>query len=328
MEQQFYELLHKFRTGKATPEEQEFLLKYYDLFESDPDIIALLSDTEKEKLKTEINTSIWQNIDKEAKSRKKVVAIKTAMVRIAAAAVLVAGCTVSLLFLRNGPSQKKTTAALVHRQKPNRFINLPDGSTVILSAGSKLEYPLSFEAYTKREVYLEGEAFFDIKHNDLKPFIVHAGKLETTVLGTAFDVRALTGDKTITVTVTRGRVKVSNQTKLLGIVKPNEQIVYNRLESNSIQNKVDAKISVEWTGQDLLFEDVTVEQAVKILEQRFKIKVIFNDQLVKLKHFTTTFDKHEKLENVLQSICEFNDATYKYDVKKAIVTISSKSETN
>lgn len=328
MDKQFYELLHKYLNGKATEEEQQFVIKYYNLFESEPDIIALLSNEKKEELKNEINASIWKNINNNSAPPEKIVTLKTKVISIAAAAIVIMVCSISLLFLHTRKDEKKVFSSSVPREKQNRFLTLPDGSTVILRPGSKLDYASSFEAFTKREVYLQGEAFFDIRHNNLKPFVVHTGKLETTVLGTAFDVKALSGDKTITVTVTRGRVKVSSQDRILGIIKPNEQIVYNNQESNSIQNKVNSKIAVEWTDQDLLFEDVTVAEAAKVLEERFKVKISFSDQLVRSKHFTTTFDKNQNLENVLQSICEFNDAMYRYDTKKATVTISSKFKTN
>jgi ferric-dicitrate binding protein FerR (iron transport regulator) len=319
----FLELLHKHLNDEATDVEQQFLVKYYDLFQAEPDIVALLSDAQKEALKNEIKASIWQDIDSE--SDKKIISLKTWTIRIVAAAVFIGFCASGFLFLRNEPGNKPGPSYSVHKQKPNLFLILPDGSRVILSYGSKLSYASSFDGLAKRDVYLEGQAFFDIRHNDLKPFIVHTGKLETTVLGTAFNVKALKGDKTITVTVTRGRVKVSDRNKLLGIIIPDQQITYNKQKTNSTQNKIDAKIYTGWTAQDdLYFEDVTVAEAAKVLEERFKVKILFSDQLVKSKHFSSIFDKSASLEQELKSICIFNDAFYNYDKEKAIITISGK----
>jgi len=209
------------------------------------------------------------------------------------------------------------------------FLVLPDGSRVILSYGSKLSYASSFDGLAKREVYLTGEAFFDIKHNNLKPFIVHTGKVATTVLGTAFDVKALPGEKTITVTVTRGRVKVSDQSRLLGIIVPNQQITYYKPKSNSIQSSINAGNYTGWIAHDdLYFEDVTFGEAAKVLEDRFKVKIQFADQPIQSKHFTTTFNRSASLDQALKSICEFNDAFYSYDKARTTITISSKSQTN
>src|SRR5690606_2859673 len=90
----------------------------------------------------------------------------------------------------------------------HRLLHLPDGSTVIVGVGSKLNYPSSFDSLRTREVYLEGQAYFDIRHNPQKPFIIHTGKVATTVLGTSFNIKAWPEDQDITVTVTRGKVRV------------------------------------------------------------------------------------------------------------------------
>ncbi|MDO3628837.1 FecR family protein [Mucilaginibacter sp. BT774] len=327
--QYFLELLHKYLNDEATDEEQQFLVKYYDLFSAEPDVISLLSDEQKEKLKKDIHSSIWENIDEHINADKKIVPLKAWFLRIAAAAVIIGICGIGFLFLRNKPVIKPTALNAVHKQKPNLLVILPDGSRVIISYGSKLTYASSFDGLAKREVYLTGEAFFDIKHDNLKPFVVHTGKVETTVLGTAFDVKALPGDKTITVTVTRGKVKVSDHNRLLGIIIPNQQITFNKQKSISTQSSIDAKTYTIWTAQDnLYFEDLSFGEAAKVLEERFKVKILFTDQLIQSKHFTSTFDKSASLDQALKSICEFNDASYSYDKERTTITISSKSQTN
>ena len=325
--QYFLGLLRKHLNGEATEAEQQFLVKYYDLFQAEPDIIALLSDEQKEALKNELKAAIWQNVDSEYD--RKIIPLKTWIIRIAAAAVVIGFCATGFLFLRNQPGKSPTPLYSAHKQKTNLFLILPDGSRVIMSYGSKLSYASSFDGLAKREVYLEGQAFFDIKHKASQPFVVHTGKLLTTVLGTAFNIKALKCDKTITVTVTRGRVKVSDSNKLLGVITPNQQITYNKQQYKSAQSKIDANSCTAWTAlDDLYFEDVTVAEAAKLIEDRFKVKILFSDQLVNSKHFTSTFDKSASLEQELKSICIFNDAFYSYDKEKAIITISGKSQTN
>jgi len=327
--QYFLELLHKYLNDKATDEEQQFLVKYYDLFSAEPDIISLLSDEQREKLKKDIRISIWENIDKHIETDKKTIPLRPWFVRITAAAAIIGICGIGFLFLRHKPGIKPGVLYTTQKQKPNLFLVLPDGSRVILSYGSKLSYASSFDGLAKREVYLIGEAFFDIKHDNLKPFVVHAGKVETTVLGTAFDVKALPGDKTVTVTVTRGKVKVSDNNRLLGIIVPNQQITFNKQRAVSTQNSIDARTCTIWTARgDLYFENVTFGEAAKVLEERFKVKILFADQLVQSKRFTSTFDKSASLDQALKSICEFNDALYSYDKEKTTITISNKSQTN
>jgi ferric-dicitrate binding protein FerR (iron transport regulator) len=323
----FLEVLRRYLNNTATLKEQEFLIKYYDLFQSDIDLSAYFDQVQKEELKKEIRDAIRVNI---SKTTRKVFLLKARYISIAAASVLVAICLTGVLFLRKDkPAGKSASLNSVHKRRPNLFVVLPDGSKVVLSYGSKLSYASSFSGLAKREVYLIGEGFFDIKHNNLKPFIVHTGKIQTTVLGTAFDVRALAGDKVITVTVTRGRVKVSNNDKLLGVITPDQQLTFNENESNSTQGIVDAQKYTIWTTlDDLYFEDVTFGEAAKVLEERFKVKIVFTDADVRSKRFTSTFDKSASLDQALKSICEFNESFYSYDKEKATVTISSKSQTN
>lgn len=328
--QDYIKLLHNYLTGKATKEEQQFLISYYNLFQSEPDVMALFSKEEKENLKKGMQDAIWQNISRTEQKDEKVISVKRWLVRVAAAAVFLGLCATASLFLRNETSKNGVAVGSVEKPKENRLIRLPDGSTVIVHAGSKLNYPPSFDGLAKREVYLEGQAYFDIKHNPSAPFIVHTGKLETTVLGTAFNIKAFPNDVDIAVTVTRGKVKVSDQNSTLGIIIPNQQIVYNKQKSISTQNKVNAETYLSWKEQDLLFDDVTVAEATELLEERFNVQIVVDDPQIKSNRFTTTFAKGESLEQLIKSICEFNGAVYQYDKEKALIIISNaaKSETN
>ena len=224
----------------------------------------------------------------------------------------------------NGKSKKQINATLLVHQKENRVIFLPDGSKVILSPGSKLNYPSSFDGLKKREVFLDGQAFFDIKHNAFRPFIVHAEKLETIVLGTAFNIKAIHGEKDITVTVKRGKVRVSDQHKVLGIITPNQQITYNKEKVSSTLKIVNTDSYLDWKDQNLFIDNLTLSEAAKILEDQHKIKVIISDSSIRERRFTASFPKDEKLEQALKSISVFNGVAYTYNKDKSIVIINNK----
>ena len=147
----------------------------------------------------------------------------------------------------------------------HQFIKLPDGSTALLNEGSTLKYPDSFSGQASREVSLIGEAFFDIKHNPTKPFVVHTGKLSTTVLGTSFNVKAYADDDDITVTVTRGKVKVSDDKKVLGVITPDQQITFFKNTRQAQQQVVKASEVVALTDKDIYFDDVSMTEAIKRL---------------------------------------------------------------
>jgi ferric-dicitrate binding protein FerR (iron transport regulator) len=195
---------------------------------------------------------------------------------------------------------------------------------VILSAGSKLNYPSSFDGLKKREVFLDGQAFFDIKHNASRPFIVYTGKLKTEVLGTAFNIKAIPGEADITVTVTRGKVKVMDQDKMLGIITPDQQITYSKEKVGAVTKRVNSDSLFNWKEQDLRCNDLTIAEAAELLEKRYNVKITISDQSITSQRFTTTFGKNDSFEQVLKSICVFNGLSYKYNKDNATVVISQK----
>jgi ferric-dicitrate binding protein FerR (iron transport regulator) len=111
---------------------------------------------------------------------------------------------------------------------------LPDKSVVWINAGSSLKYNKSFNKIN-REVYLEGEAYFEVSHDSLKPFIVKSDALDVKVLGTRFNVKAYENDQTVDVCLISGKVDVhfNEEASALPnvIMKPNQLVSYHRSSS-------------------------------------------------------------------------------------------------
>lgn len=229
----------------------------------------------------------------------------------AAAAILLFVASGLYLFLMRSVQADRATPDLVETPmiKDHQMIKLADGSTVILNANSKLKYPRIFNS-SMREVTLLGEGYFDIRHDTAHPFIVHTGKFKVTVLGTAFNVKVYNKEKYITVTVTRGKVSVSDNAKVLGVVTPDHQLSYNTDDQKIVEMLVNSAKTIGWQTNDLFLEDMTMQQAANVLEQRFDIKIRFSSESVKKCRFTGTFIHGEKLDDILRVICDFNNATY------------------
>jgi transmembrane sensor len=320
----FIELLKKYEKGKASPRERHLLYRYYDLFENETGILSLLTPQQKEQLKREIEEGIWQQVD--VMERKTTIAVLRRWAPALAAAAI-GGIILTLVFLYNTtPHQNNTVNTAVNQIRENRLMTLPDGSSVIVYAGSTLRYFSSIENITRREVYLEGQAYFDIRHDPAKPFIVHTGDLNVTVLGTAFNVKAVPSDPEIAVTVTRGKVQVSNNKETLGIVTRSEQLIFNKAQEKSNSVRVNTDQYLNWKRQDLYLDDITVAEAAGILEDWFDVRIFFKDSSILSNRFTTLFTKGERLDQLLNSICEFNNAKFTYDAKKHTVVIMSKTD--
>ena len=323
---EFLEILRKYRLDEATSEEKSLVNNYYKAFEINPDVL----DTMHERQQNEIGAEIKEGLDLQLAFQERIADKRRnlrSITKWAVAASLAALVLASMFFIGKN-RQILAPVSVVEKEpevaKKNNLVQLPDGSTVILSADSKIDYPTSFDKEDKRVVYLIGEAYFDIQPNPKKPFIVHTGKLTTTVLGTAFNIRALPGESSITVTVTRGEVKVGNEKRTFSILHPREQIVYSINKDEAVHEVVDADKVVQWKENDLYFDDITISTAAGILEERFKVKITIGDEHLKNQRFTTTFNKDESLESILTSIVTFSDAAYEMSVDKKEITLSPK----
>jgi transmembrane sensor len=227
------------------------------------------------------------------------------------AASILTFIAVGILWLKQGPSGK-TLVKIIHSKSmdDHQKIRLDDGTFVVLNKNSTIEYPDKFTGPT-REVTLHGEAYFDIRHKDHQPFIVHAGRLIVNVLGTAFNVKVNTSADKVEVTVTRGKVSVIEDHRLIATLMPNRQIKVDSKKSKSEQISVDAAESIAWQAKDLFFDDVTMDSAMQILGKHFNRAIEFDNEQVKQCSLTGAFTHGENLEQILKVICSFNNAQFR-----------------
>ena len=235
-----------------------------------------------------------------------------------AAAILLVVSVGLFQYLNSSSNRFLVSTKELKTDREHRRIQLPDGSTVVLNTGSTLSYPNHFAA-DRREVELIGEGYFDIKHDSKRPFIVHTEKIITTVLGTAFNIKAYAKDKNITVTVTRGKVKVGDTKELFSVIEPNQQLKYNTDQKMHQQLVVNAQETIEWQKNDIFFQNTSMKEAALELEQRFGQKIFFAKESLKDCRFTVTFVKGESLERILGVICSFNNVTYSFEKDKSVL---------
>ena len=202
--------------------------------------------------------------------------------------------------------------------KAKRVIHLPDGSTILLNSNSRLDYPASF-GDTTREVVLSGEAYFDITHLSGRPFLVRTGKLTTRVLGTAFNIRAYPGDKAIEVTVTSGKVQVLKENSSVGLLTDNQQMRYDKGSESCLRQKVDVQPLVAWKPEEVSFDDITMEETARRLEQWFGVSVSFINPVLKDCRVTATFYREDSLEEIMTVICAVNQSTFSIHDKSILV---------
>lgn len=202
----------------------------------------------------------------------------------------------------------------------NRYVVLPDGSTIILKAGSTLDSPAQFNG-PGREVSLNGEAYFDIARDESKPFIIHTGKLKTIVLGTAFNIKAWEHEKQVTVSVTRGKVKVENGEITLAVLTADQQMLYDELQSHTEQKDVvSEEIVSDWTREDLVFRGESLESIANTLSRHFGVNISISDTGLAGTVIVSSFSGTESFENILEVLCKINgDAQYSINGKDILI---------
>jgi transmembrane sensor len=213
-------------------------------------------------------------------------------------------------------------------------IQLIDGSLVLLKKGSRISYSKNFLGNT-REIFLSGEAFFEVTKNPKKPFLVFANGLVTKVLGTSFSVRAYDKDKEVTVEVKSGKVSVFAQSdanskekatnrELAGVVlTPNQKIVYAREEVRMAKLLVEAPIIIapEKVKTVFEFEDTPVSEILRSLEKAYSIDIVFDEELLSNCPLTASLTDLQLFDK-LNIICKGVEA--RYEILDGQIVIYSK----
>lgn len=197
-------------------------------------------------------------------------------------------------------------------------VTLPDGTIINLNTCSRLTYPESFSGKS-REVFLDGEAYFDVAHDKRHPFIVRAGELKIRVLGTKFNVNASTLVPQITATLIEGSIKAVTGKKNI-LMKPNQQLKYDTSSGRvSLTELTNASREIRWTQNVWVLSDTPLLDICQRLEQQFNIKIIImNDELIG-KSFTGEFYTNESLESILKTMQISTPFEYEYKGKNIIL---------
>jgi transmembrane sensor len=247
----------------------------------------------------------WNNVSKELglEEKKRVGKIvqmpsrtNQLLYRIAATVVILLGVTWIYTSKFSEPEMIKFSS-LANEQKE---IVLPDESVVYLNANSTIEYPEKFKGDT-REITLEGEAFFEIKKNPAKPFIIHTATAYTKVLGTSFNIRARKNTEEIVVSVKTGKVEVGLDTEHKVQLEPGYSAKVNLTKKDVEKVVTPSENYLSWKTREIIFSDVTIAEVIDFMESFYDVKVKANDEILDC-HFTGKFNNPSLTEilNVLE----------------------------
>lgn len=209
------------------------------------------------------------------------------------------------------------------------WVRLPDKTSVILKPGSQLRFPKQFSK-TKREVYLTGEAFFEVTKNPHQPFFVYANEMTTRVLGTSFTVKAFKGDKDFKVIVNTGKVAVfaalhnadQHQKNQSVLVIPNQQATFHRKEETLIKNDLEKPLMLSEKVSKTLFNfnETPFSKVVDVIKKAYGVNISYNEKLANCPLTASLTD--QPLYTKLDLICSAVEAHY--DVADGEIVIDGK----
>jgi transmembrane sensor len=333
-QEEFSKLLARYSRGECTPQEEEFILKWYDtIHASQPEAAEEDNETTEARL--------WDNLQLKIKRTKKSSFYYTWRV---AAAILLLVATGAVLYFSQyifTPAEesvavkdfgsKYTGIHLIENKTAiPRLVKLADGSEVTLKPGSELRVASVF-TNNKREVYLTGEAFFHVKRDTLRPFLVYANEVITKVLGTSFTVKAYKGARQTTVAVMTGKVSVSTNPEVIQkkhttqevILTPNQEAVYNRAINKVTKKLVDVpRIVLEKpTLFEMKYESTPVGKIFEVLEVNYGVEIQYDEKILS-ECFLTTSMSDEGLYQRIEIICKAIGA--EYTIQDTTITVTGK----
>ncbi|RXJ50442.1 FecR family protein [Gelidibacter gilvus] len=193
-------------------------------------------------------------------------------------------------------------------------IELSDGTVVHLNSGSKMRYPVQFLEGKSREVFVEGEAYFDVSKDKKHPFIVNADAVSIEVLGTKFAVSTYTEDLEINAVLVEGSISMSNSYIPEDVITltPGTKGSWDKTGHQTKMEDVDVENYISWMKGELVFRNTPFEIMEKKLERKYNVEIKNNNSLLSKKVFNASFSENiESIEDVLKYISELYPFNYK-----------------
>lgn len=206
------------------------------------------------------------------------------------------------------PSRAPAVTRKITERSEYKYLVLPDSTKVWLNAASTLEFPNSFGP-DKREVRLSGEAYFDVRHAENAPFIIHTGKVSTTVLGTAFNIKAYPGQENIIVSVSHGKVRVNyGGDKTPALLTQGQQLKVNEIKESAITKKAALVETAPWKDGSLAYDGETMADIAADLERVYNVAVRVDNKAISAVNISTSFRRDIGIKEALHILCKLTDS--------------------
>jgi ferric-dicitrate binding protein FerR (iron transport regulator) len=337
---QFHNLLKRYLDNEATTEELSIIDTWYELLENEN-----LREISAKEL-DDIEGRLWHKIQAQTIYKSDISTDKNAKVvslnwkKYVAAASIVFIVASSIFYYLEPSFHHKTLTDLIpqsgYRVLHNNThqlmkVSFNDGSTAELNPDATLHYPVLFVG-DKREVYLEGEAFFDVAKNPSKPFYVYNNNITTQVIGTSFWIKSNPISKQVDVEVVTGKVAVYENEKLVKIdplksngviITPNQKVVYNEEQQKLETTIVSKPILVAGATQvelktALVFDEAPISKVISLLQKLYGIEIVTENENINNCPFTGDISELNMFKQ-LDLLCKSLGKTYEIKGTKILI---------
>ncbi|MCC8154946.1 MAG: FecR domain-containing protein [Tannerellaceae bacterium] len=302
---EFLHIIQKYLAGTITPDEEKTLLKMIDsseeykiLFKQEtagwvPPATDEVYDEKWKRLVSNIRPLDRPDVRRYTISR---------YMRIAAVITLLLAGGLATYWLNHAKEEQAYAWVTMLAETDDEIVWLPDSSSVYVRKGSQLVY-FSDPSVKERIVQLEGEAFFDVKHNPSQPFRVEAGELQVNVLGTSFSVDTRTRAESISVILVEGKVSLSsNRKEPVEILEPGQQADFFVADGSCVISEVDSDRQTLWRKGIIVYENSTIEDIVGLLSVHYHTDLEWKLPSGTDERFSGAFLKTQSLSTVVEQI--------------------------
>lgn len=253
---------------------------------------------------------LYKKLDEEKRKQNKILRMHRWMKYAAMIAViLVIGGGSGYWLYQNGNNQHMMVA--VANEGIVKEIILPDGTKVWLNNSATLKYPREFSE-KERNVYLDGEAYFEVTKNRHKPFTVQSDAMRVRVLGTTFNFKCDKNYRIAEVTLIEGEIEVKgNKEEGQIILAPGQRAELNKNNGRLTVKQVDAKMDAVWHDNLIPFQKADIFTISKALERFYDIKIILSPDMRADKTYSGVLKKKSTIESVLKSLQNSISIDYK-----------------
>lgn len=229
-----------------------------------------------------------------------------------------------LVYKNNGTSQEEITYNTLTVPYGKRFdLLLSDGTQITLNSGTSLKYPVQFLKAKNRQVFLDGEAFFNVAKDSVNPFIVNTNGLNVRVLGTKFNLSSYPEDQYVNTTLLEGSVSVYNKQDTFdssnaSLLEPGFKAEWNKYNKQISVEEADIAMHTDWLNGKIILRHVPFKNIVKKLERHYNVEIVNNNPELDEELFTASFDV-ETIDQVFKTFNLTYEMEYKINDRQIII---------